>query len=91
MNDILKRKIARILVRDYGRYQNDSYLRHGYAQIRVAERNDGSAYASVTEFRTDYLDNTLAWFSSQADAEMFIVRQLGLPALENAHAEWLER
>lgn len=69
------RKIARILRRDKRWWQN---CRPDH-RIRVAE-NDMDMYASTCEYRTDYLDYTHAWFKDAHEANMFIIKHLGLSA-----------
>ena len=34
--------------------------------FRIAEREDGSVYGSLTEFRNDYADTTIAWIHPTA-------------------------
>lgn len=74
----IKRKIARILRKDREYWRNVK----GYEVIRVAE-TDTYTYASTIWKENQgacFLDTTLAWFNTAKEAEMFIVRHLGLSA-----------
>jgi hypothetical protein len=48
---------------DLGFYIYDIESRWGDNALRVAQDDSGRTYASVTERRSDYADETLAWFS----------------------------
>lgn len=79
MKEKLNRIIARVLVQDFQFWINTL----DWAQIRVADAG-ARRYASWTEFRSDHADWTLKWFRTAKDAMAFIVRHLGLPALQKA-------
>lgn len=80
------RQVARVLLKDW-RYWQNCRTDH---QIRVVKQYDDrwgeTTYASTVEYRTDYLDDTWAWFASPADARRFCIKHLGLPAVEHAEA-----
>lgn len=83
------RQVARVLLKDW-RYRQRCrtgervrVVKHYYEQFGETCMY---ASASTTEYRTDYLNETWAWFDNPADAQRFCIKHLGLPAVEQVKA-----
>ena len=72
------RKVARILVKDFNSWKSCP----PYWRIRVAETETYN-YAIYCEWRSDYADWTLQWFSDVHEAKCFVLRHLGINLFNN--------
>lgn len=83
------RQIARVLLKDW-RYWQRCYADEKVRVVRQYYESFGrtctTAYASAADYRTDYLDETWAWFDNPQSARRFCIKYLGLPAVEQAES-----
>lgn len=83
------RQVARILLKDWRYWQRcrtDEKVRVVREYYEQCGKTHMCASASTTEYRTDYLNETWAWFDNPAAARRFCIKYLGLPAVEQAKA-----
>lgn len=66
----------------YAVARSDVILSKGARLARLARRDDGSVYMSATEHRTDYADETLAWYGEDDLLSLYfphrLLRDLGV-------------